>query len=329
MRSTRVAAVTAAAALALSACGTTEPATSDDASSGSASASASSDPVTVTDSRGKQVTLEGPADDVVALEWSEAEILATLDVMPVGVADVEGYETWVGTAEPLDDDVEDVGTRAEPSIDSIVALEPDLVVMEAERGSALVKQIEEYVPVVTVLGSDTEDNIGQMKHNVELLAEATGTEDKGEQVLSDFDDALAEGRQQIADAGMADEKFAMADGWMEGSTVAIRMFGRGSLMSELAARMGLENAWQGKVDPMWGLGQTDVEGLSKLGDVQFFYSASEDDVFAEGLADNEIWRSQPFVRQGQVHKLDPGTWTFGGPASSELFIDQVVEALAS
>lgn len=325
MRSIRVLAVTAAAALTLSACGTSEPATSD---SGSASESQAG-PVTVTDSRGKEVTLDAPAEDVVALEWSETEILATLDVMPVGVADVKGYDTWVSEAAPLDDSVEDVGTRAEPSVDSIVALEPDLVVMEAERGSELVEQIEEYVPVITVRGSSTEDNIGQMRTNVEMIATATGAEDKADQVLSDFDEALAAGRQQIADAGMADEKFAMADGYMEGSTVSIRTFGEGSLMSGLAGELGLENAWKGEVDPMWGLGQTDVEGLTKLGDVQFFYSASEDDVFAEGLAGNKIWESLPFVKQDQVHKLEPGTWTFGGPRSAEVFIDQVVEALAS
>ncbi|MEE3922722.1 hypothetical protein V2I01_43180 [Micromonospora sp. BRA006-A] len=38
------------------------------------------------------------------------------------------------TAAPLDASVKDVGTRGEPSVDSIVALQPDLVVMEAERG---------------------------------------------------------------------------------------------------------------------------------------------------------------------------------------------------
>ena len=47
--------------------------------------------------------------------------------MPVGVADVKGYTTWV-TAEKLDDDAKDVGTRGEPSVDAIVALDPDLIV---------------------------------------------------------------------------------------------------------------------------------------------------------------------------------------------------------
>lgn len=328
MRPVRTAAVLAAAALVLSACGSSEPAAQEDTEN--AANDTQSGPVSVTDNRGKKVTLDEPAEDVVALEWAEAEALVTLDVMPVGVADVEGYGNWVSNAAPLDDGVKDVGTRAEVSIDSIMALEPDLVIMEEERGPALVKQIEEYVPVVTIAGSDTKDNIGQMKHNLRQIATLTGTEDRAEKVLSEFDASLAAGKQQIKDTGEDGSKFAMADGWMEGSTVNIRMFGQGSLMSDIAAELGLENAWREDVDPVWGLGQTDVEGLTRLkGDVHFFYSASEDDVFAEGLEGNEIWESLSFVEQDQVHKLEPGTWTFGGPLSNQVVIDQFVEALTS
>ena len=60
---------------------------------------------------------------VVGLEWGVVENLITLGVMPVGVADVKGYTTWVSAAK-LDAAVKDVGTRGESSVDAIVALEP-------------------------------------------------------------------------------------------------------------------------------------------------------------------------------------------------------------
>nr|BFE86991.1 hypothetical protein GCM10020093_095920 [Planobispora longispora] len=44
----------------------------------------------MTDDRGKQITLDRPAAKVVALEWGEAEMVVSLGVMPVGVADVKG-----------------------------------------------------------------------------------------------------------------------------------------------------------------------------------------------------------------------------------------------
>lgn len=314
--------VAATAALLLSACGTTENAASPASSSSSASG-----PVTVTDSRGKQVTLKAPATKVVGLEWGEVEMLVSLGVMPVGVADTKGYATWV-TAAKLDAGVKDVGTRAEPSVDSIVALQPDLVVMEDDRGGALVTQLEKYVPVIVTKGSDAKDNLGRMRSDLNMIAQAVGRTTEAEKLLADFDAAIADGKKKIADAGAAGRPFAIADGWKEGSTVSIRMFGQGALVSQLGIQLGLTNAWTGKTDEVWGLGQTDVEGLTGLKDpnLHFFYNASDgDDVFADGLASNAIWKSLPFVKQGNLHRMPDGIWTFGGPLSGKQYIDQLVK----
>lgn len=321
-------------ALVAGACGTTEDDDSAGATGGSDPAAgedanaADTGPITLVDARGEEVTLEGgPAERVVALEWMQAEVAVTLGVMPVGVADVDGYTTWVGTAAPLDDSVGDVGTRGEPSVDAVIDLDPDLILVEMGTPDDLIERLNGYAPVVVVQGSDASDNLGQVRRNVELIATALGREDEAEQVLAELDGAIEDGAQALAEAGVAGDGFAMADGWMDGSTVSIRMFGEGSLMSDLAEALGLENRWTGEVDEVWGLGVTDVEGLTAIDEAHFFYSASEDDVFGDGLAGNPIWDSLSFVAAGDVHKLDAGTWTFGGPAAAQFFIEQVVDGL--
>lgn len=322
----RITALAALSALALSACGTTENPTDP-----AEEKAAAGGPVTVTDSRGKEVKLDAPAEKVVALEWGEAEMLVTLGVMPVGVADTKGYGTWV-TAEKLDDSVKDVGTRAEPSVDSVVALDPDLVVMEETRESNLVKQLEKYVPVLVAKGSDAGDNLTRMREDFTMIATAVGKDAEAEGILADFDTALAEGKQKIADAGAAGQSFVIADGWQDGNAVAIRPFGEGALVSQVAIQLGLENAWTGKVDDVWGLGQTDVEGLTTIkgDDVRFLYNASDgNDVFADGLKDNRIWKSLSFVKDGRVDKLSDGIWTFGGPSSSRQYADELVKIYTS
>jgi iron complex transport system substrate-binding protein len=311
----------AALLLVLAACGTTE---KDDAGGATPSAG----PVTVTDSRGKTITLKAPATRVVGLEWGEVEMLVGLGVMPVGVADTAGYATWVSAAK-LDAGVKDVGTRGEPSVDAVVALQPDLVVMEAERDSTVVGQLEKYVPVLVTKGSDASDNLARMRADLDIIATAVGKSDRARTLLADFDAALADGKKKIADAGAAGQQFAIADGWKEGSTVNIRMFGRGALVSQIGIQLGLTNAWNGKVDEVWGLGQTDVEGLTALKsqDVRFFYNASDgDDVFVDGLAGNAIWTSLPFVQQKKLHKMPDGIWTFGGTLSGKQYIEQLVKA---
>ena len=66
------------------------------------------------------------------------------------------------------------------------------------------------------------------------------------------------------------------DGWIEGGNVAIRPFGQGSLVGELGEALGLTNAWTGEVDAAYGLGQTDIEGMTAVGDATLFHTGTED-----------------------------------------------------
>ena len=317
-------AATALAALTLTVtgCGSTET-----TETRTTSAEAQSGPVTVTDARGEQVELDAPAERVVALEWAEVEMLDTLGADVVGAADPKGYATWNASAE-LDEATEDVGYRAEPSIDAIMALDPDLVVLEKDGGDALIKQMDQAgVPVLVTEGSDAARNLERMRADFTMIAQALGKEAEATQVLADLDTRMAETREAIAEAGNDGAPFAMADGWMEGSNVNIRMFAEGSLFSDIAEEVGLENAWTKPGDEMWGLMTTDPEGISALKkheDLTFVYSSSDEpDVFAEGLSKNAIWTSMPFVEKDNLHKLADGTWTFGGPASIEFFLEQL------
>jgi ABC-type Fe3+-hydroxamate transport system substrate-binding protein len=323
-----LAATTAIGALALAGCGSTEPGVA-----ARENTSAEAGPVTVTDARGEKVELPAPATRVVALEWAEVEMLDTLGADVVGAADPKGYATWNASA-ALDADTEDVGYRAEPSIDAIMGLDPDLVVLEKDGGDALVRQMEKAgVPVLVTEGSDASRNLDRLRQDFTMIAQAVGKEAKAEEVLAGLDEKIAETREDIAQAGNDGAAFAMADGWMEGANVSIRMFARGSLFSDVAEEVGLENAWDDKGDKTWGLMTTDVEGISDLKnhrDLTFLYSSSaESDVFTDGLSKNRIWTSMPFVKADRLHKLENGTWTFGGPASLEFFLDQLDEVLGS
>jgi len=40
-----------------------------------------------------------------------------------------------------------------------------------------------------------------------------------------------------------------------------------------------------------------------------------------------VWKSLPFVEDGNVHRLPDGVWMFGGPRSMEAYADSLVDAL--
>ncbi|WP_055696717.1 MULTISPECIES: ABC transporter substrate-binding protein [Streptomyces] len=317
------AAVATTAALTLTACGTTEPAADDAKKSGGA--------ITLTDGTGAKVKLDGPAKKVVGTEWNAVESLISLGVDPTGVSDVKGYKTW-DTAVPLKNDPKDVGTRGEPSMDSIASLKPDLIIATTDLPAAAVKQMREIAPVLNLRPADAKNPIGQMTDNLDLLAKATGTTERATKLKKDFEAKLAEGKKKLAGADLAGAEFAFADGYDVSNQVTIRPYTSGSLLGAVNAELGLKNPWKVKGDKAYGLGSTDVEGLTKLGDdVHFAYIGNDGDKsstpFTDALAKDKVWTSLPFVKKGNVHRLPDGVWMFGGPESMNQYVDSVVAAL--
>ncbi|MFF7307939.1 ABC transporter substrate-binding protein [Streptomyces sp. NPDC008137] len=318
------AATTTAAALTLAACGTTEPAADS-------SSKKTSEAINLTDSTGAKVKLDGPAKKVVATEWNEVESLITLGVDPVGVADVKGYKTW-DTAVPLKNEPKDIGTRGEPSMDTVASLSPDLIVASSDLPDAAVKQLKKIAPVLEIKSADASDQIGQMFTNLDLIAKATGTTDKAEAARKSFDAKVAEGKKALADAKLDGSDIAFADGYVNANQVSLRPYTDGSLIGSVNKQLGLKNAWKVKGDSAYGLGTTDVEGLTALPkDVRFAYIGNDEDKtsnpFSGQLRKNAVWTSLPFVKADQVHRLPDGIWMFGGPESMEAYIDALVGEL--
>ncbi|MEU1079529.1 iron-siderophore ABC transporter substrate-binding protein [Streptomyces sp. NPDC005908] len=319
----RTAPLAAAAALLLAACGTTEPAADE-------KPKASAEPITLTDASGAKVELDGPAKKVVGTEWNVVEHLISLGVEPVGVADVKGYKTW-DSAVPLTNDAKDIGTRGEPSVDTIAALDPDLIVATTDLQPNAVKQLRKIAPVLQVKSADASDPVGRMLENVDLIAKATGTTEQAATLEKNFDAKLAEGAKALDAAGLKGARIAFADGYVASNQVSLRPYTSGSLIGGVNERLGLKNAWKVEGDPAYGLGSTDVEGLAGLGQAQFVYIGNEQDAssdpFGKELAKNSVWTSLPFVKSGDVHRLDDGIWMFGGTGSMERYVDSLVAAL--
>ena len=341
-----VVAASGAIALMLTSCGTTEVAAGDDvADAASLSQSCADDTtstatgaVSVTDSLGRTVELDEPAQRVVVLEWQQTEDLLSLCIAPVGAASTADYTTYV-SAETLPDSVTDVGERGEPDLDELYGTDPDLIIIEAySEDDELLKKLEERdVPVLATIGADGSGQIDNMKNVFSMIGEATGRSERADAVLAEFDDHLAEAKEQVADADLATTDFVFFDGWIEGGNVVIRPYGEGALFTELGEELGLTGAWtneinesygSGGVDPAYGLAQTDIEGLTAVGSANLIYSNDGTaDSYVNELEKSPIWAALPAVEEGRAFEFPPGVWGAGGPRSGEQAIDAFVDVI--
>lgn len=287
--------------------------------------------VELTDDFGRTVRLDKPAERVAVLEWQQIEDVLTLCITPVAVADAKGYSTWV-TAETLPEGVVDVGTRQEPNLDTLVSTQPDLVIVEANAADdPIIGQLEKYgIPVLATIGADAKDPIARMLTTFDLIAQATGREERAEIVTEEFETHLKEAEAEIAAAEPAITEFVYLDGWVDGGNVSLRPFGNGSLVGAIGTRLGLKNAWTGETDPVYGLGTTDIEGMTTIGDATILHTsttAEAGDTFLAAAADNPAWKSIPAVKEGRVIPFPEGIWTFGGPRSAQQIIDAYVDVI--
>lgn len=321
---TLLAGVAVLSALALAACGTTEPAGETPGAEPSGSA------VTVTDARGVEVEIPAGVSDVVALEWVAIEHLQTVGIVPVGVADAAGYADWAGTGAPLEGEPTDVGTRVEPSIDAIAGLAPDLIVAVAGRDDAAYADLEAIAPVLVLQGADAADPIGTMYDDLRLVGEATGALESAETAITEYEAHIEEVSTAVEEAGLEGLPLAHMDGYENAGQVEIRPYAEGALLPAVFESIGFTNAWPGEGDPQYGLGVTDVEGLTELpADAHILYmTVGERDVFTQQLATNEIWTGLPAVETGNVHRLPDGIWLFGGVDSMAAYADAVLAALS-
>ncbi|ROR66724.1 iron-siderophore ABC transporter substrate-binding protein [Agrococcus jenensis] len=311
-------------ALALAACGTTE------APAESAAPGASSEAVTLTDARGVEVEIPAEVEDVVALEWAAVEHLQVAGVPPVGVADVAGYTDWSGTGAPLEGEPTDVGTRIEPSIDAIAGLAPDLIVTVLGADDAAYADLEAIAPVLVLQGADAADPIGTMYADLRLVGEAVGGQDAVETAITAYEAHVEELSATVEEAGLTGTPLAHMDGYENGGQVEIRPYADGALLPAAFESIGFVNGWPGEGDAQYGLGVTDVEGLTALeeGTHIVYMTVGERDVFTQQLASNAIYTELPTVQAGNVHRLPDGIWLFGGVESMTAYLDALVAALS-
>lgn len=350
-----VAGTTAAAATALAlvltatACGTTD--TDDDAAASDVPTSSaagcdgdvatSTDPVSLTDGVGRNVELDKPASRVAVLEWQEMEDAISLCVDPVAVASPEDFGTYV-SAEKLPEDVVDAGERGEPDLDALYGANPDLIIVEAfSADDDIVKKLEARdVPVLVAKGADTADQIGNVAGVMSMIGKATGRSERADEVNKEFSDHLAQAADDIKGTvdGLPNKDFLYFDGWVTSGNLTVRPYTSGALMTQLGEKLGMTSAWtdkidkaygDGGVDPQYGLAQTDIEGLTAVGDANLFYTGAQPgpDNYVEAMTANPIWSSLPAVKDKRTHEFPNDLWAAGGPRSGIQLVDAFVEAV--
>lgn len=103
--------------------------------------------VTVQDEHGT-VTFDSTPQRIVVLELSFADALAAVDVSPVGIADDNDPSRILPEVRAHLTPWQSVGTRAQPSLEAISALHPDLIIADSSRHRSIYAALRQIAPVL-------------------------------------------------------------------------------------------------------------------------------------------------------------------------------------
>lgn len=262
-----------------------------------------------------------PARCVVPLDWSLAQTLLAIGVAPLAVPDPQAYRDWV--VEPaLPPGTGDVGGYAQPNLERLASLRPELI-LTMQLQDAILPQLRAIAPVLRLpLFTEAHAPWRLATEAARAIGAATGRAPQAEALVEAVTARLQAARTMLAGRSLP----PILPATFEDAT-RLRVYGAGSLLGDVLARMGLRAAWDGPID-IWGAALLGPAGLARLGKVVLLLIEPVPPGLDAVLARSPLWQALPCVRAGLVARMAPVAM-YGGLPAAERFAALLPPLLSS
>lgn len=263
--------------------------------------------VTVTDMLGRKITLDAPAERVVALTASCCEILYA-----IGCGDtLVGRGTYCNyPAEVLE--IAEVASGAETNVEQIIALAPDVILMsDMAQSEEQIAQLEAAGVHVVVTDAS---NIAETYDSIRLIGQLMGKADKADELIGGMESTFNALREKVQSEN-GDAKYSV---YFEVSPLEWGLWAAGTntFMDEVAQLLGLENIF------------ADVDGWGSVSEEQVLsrnpdYIVTISMYFGEGPTPTEEilgrvgWENVPAVQNSAILNLQNDELSRPGPRLAE------------
>ncbi|GMK42648.1 ferrichrome ABC transporter substrate-binding protein [Paenibacillus sp. CCS19] len=276
-----------------------------------------------------ELPITGVPSKIVVLEWTYAEDLLALGIQPAGVADIENMKKNVALPIELSADVQDVGTRQEPNLETIAALEPDLIIGVKFRHEATYDQLNSIAPTLIFDPYPPEgqgDQYQEMVDTFKTIADVAGKSAEAEAVLADLQKSYDDAKSKLAAAGKEGRTFVLSMPWVDQNAVTFRLSTSNGLASKVLEQLGLKNGYQSAQFEVYGFSTSGVEALQPVQDADYINITRETEV-GDMLGKNAVWTGLNFVKENRLFALGGDAWPYGGPYSAKIIAERAVKAM--
>lgn len=216
--------------------------------------------------------------------------------------------------------VADLGTFAQPSIERIVALQPDLIIGSGFLGDGAYEMASRIAPALFVTPEDWKDFF-------HVLAAATGRADAAGEAFAAYDRRVADIRARAPDVRVSVVRITPWDFQVYPDTPGA--YGPFAVLREAGIRRSAYETTDGDTT----VKRPDWEELANLdGDVLLYIVGGANDSDRSGrheeVISNPLWQMLPAVKAGRTHRVDAATWMeFSGLSSANKVLDDIERLL--
>lgn len=260
-----------------------------------------------------EATVEAAPQHIVCLDTGEMDTMVSLGLKPVGIID------WTGAGAPPPylaqqlDGVEIVGSIAEPDIEAIAALSPDLILTNRVRHEAINDRLSALAP--TVMGH-APGNV--WRQNFQLYSQTLGKEVEAAETVRAYED-----RVKALNAALPLPRPSVSVIRVTGET--LRYYQRSNFLATILTDLGFPRPEAQNVDDFALLNQSlETLGESGNGDVIVLSVVGGESDFSRAMLESPLWQSLPAVQNDKVLVVDDNVWIAGlGYQAAALILDDV------
>ncbi|WP_233005408.1 ABC transporter substrate-binding protein [Exiguobacterium aurantiacum] len=265
-------------------------------------------------------TAEVPVEPkrVVVLTNEGTEALIALGVKQVGAVKSWNGDPWYPHIESEMTDVTEVGTESEVNLEAIAKLEPDLIIGTKLRQENIYDKLNAIAPTVM-----SETLKGDWQENFALYANALNLEDKGNDVLADYEQHVEDTKAELGDA--VNKEFSVVR-FLPGAS---RIYFTDSFSGVILGDVGIKRpASQDRTEFAEEITMERIPEMDGDHIVYFTYGGADGSKTAEEWQSNQLWKDLDAVKAGEVTEVSDDTWnTSGGVLSANEVLDELVDIL--
>lgn len=256
---------------------------------------------------------------VVSLDWAMTMSMLDLGVPPVGIAEQRLYAHWVGTP-AIPPGIAEVGLRDAPSLETLVALRPDLILVNP-LDTPLLARLERIAPTLMNTTFSVERMpLKRARGVLRDLAVRVGRSRQAEALIDAADAAIVAARRRVAPHGALPViPLSAADGRH------LTVYGPGSLYHDVLVAMGLSPGAVGTTG-LWGQRTVAVPEMAGLLPAVLLVIAPLAPAARASLEGPGLWRALLAARGGR-QVIVPACWAYGTAVSAGRFATLVADAL--